>query len=525
MTKKVIIVPSDGATNIKLEIFDFESLTTLHSKITQTPSGECNGLKCNHTLDEFEWFDKTIAELPEKYKNIAVISPVARGASGGLIDRDNRIIDCDNGRMTIAYTQTYPKSVESKFREICNSEKDFFNETGSNLLLPGSLTLIKRLLFEEMIRPETAEQAEGFATYPILLSGHFLGDDFLEAIKMAGNEHSYWMCHTGARNINKKPGTPSAVCNKIKLFKKLVPENPAVSYKSIGHMPQSFAKKIKIHNEVAVTSGGHDTCLSHIPIISTFYQLFPSKQKHGVFHLEIGTWIMGAQLSNTGAKAPSSYRSGTIVQGTVDGFPVPTTMFGGGADYRLLVRKAKEKGLDFASEFSENVLKQILKDSNCFVLPNIDPNNYGTGPFPKLKGGVINEDYFYSSGEKAFILANLMAVLTTAYQITGLLTEKTSIVLTGGGAKDTFFGRLLSTITGNDVFVGYDKFNNVISETTSLGAAIVGKAAYLNIHPYDVDVSAIGAKYTKLPKFKGETAEYLEKYRKCFFAIINKKIS
>ena len=51
--------------------------------------------------------------------------------------------------------------------------------------------------------------------YGTLLSGHFLGDDFISAIKSAGNEHSYWMCHTGARNIREKPGTPSKAAMRI----------------------------------------------------------------------------------------------------------------------------------------------------------------------------------------------------------------------------------------------------------------------------------------------------------------------
>jgi len=218
------------------------------------------------------------------------------------------------------------------------------------------------------------------------------------------------MCHTGARNISKKPGTHSSLSKKIKLYEKLVPNTPAVPYKIIGNMPKDYAKKLKIHGEVAVTAGGHDTCLSHIPIISTFYQLFPNLQKNGVFHLEVGTWIMGAQLDNTNSlNSPSSFKHGTIVQGTVDGFPVPTTMYGGGSDYKCLITKARDKGIDFISDFSKNELTEVLKDCCCFALPNIAINNYGTGSFPSLKGTIINEEYFYSSGKKAYIIDNCLS--------------------------------------------------------------------------------------------------------------------
>ncbi|MCP4180922.1 MAG: hypothetical protein GY756_24430 [bacterium] len=522
MADKVILVPSDGATNIKLEVFDFDTLTTLHAESSKSPNAEYNGLKCNCTKEEFDWFDKTISELPLKYKNVVIISPVSRGASGGLIGENNDIIDVDNGRFTIAYTQDYPENVELEFSKICNSEENYFNETGSILALPGSLSLIKRLLFEQMERPEIAEKAKGFAPYSILMAGHFLGDDFLKAIELAGNEHSYWMCHTGARNINKEPGTPSSICDKIELFWKLVPRETAVSYKSIGCISEDYAEKIGMKNNVAVTPGGHDTCLSHIPIISTFYQAFPHLKENGVFHLEIGTWIMGAQLNNLGAQISisSNCKKGTMVQGTVDGVPVPTTMFGGGADYRTLMEIGKKHNIEFDSNININFFDEILRDNSCFVLPNIDPNNYGTGPFPELKGKIINEDYFYSSGKKAFVLSNLMTVLTTSYQISGLLAEDTSIVLTGGGAKNDLFGQILTTLTGHDVYIGYDKFDNIISETTSLGAAIVGKASCLNIHPYDVDVNSIGVKYRKLSEFDGELKMNLEKYRNSFFRTI-----
>ncbi|HJO92678.1 MAG TPA: hypothetical protein QF753_04700 [Victivallales bacterium] len=527
MSNKVILVPSDGATNIKLEVFDFDTLKTLHADSSKSPAVEYKGLKCNCTAEEFEWFDKTISKLPQKYKNAVVISPVARGASGGLVDNNNNIIDVDNGKLTIAYTQDYPDNIESKFREICISEEKYFNETGSILALPGSLSLIKRLLFEQMERSEIAERAKGFAPYSILMAGHFLGDDFLKAIELAGNEHSYWMCHSGARNINKEPGTPSSICDKIELFWKLVPRKTAVSYKAIGCISGDYADKIGIKNDVTVTPGGHDTCLSHIPIISTFYQAFSHLKKNGVFHLEIGTWIMGAQLNNLGADLciSSNSKKGTMVQGTVDGVPVPTTMYGGGADYRTLVEMAKKRNIEFDSDVDTNLLNEVLQDNCCFILPNIDPNNHGTGPFPELEGKIINEDYFYSSGRKAFLVSNLMTALTASYQISGLLADNTSIVLTGGGAKNDLFGSLLATLTGHDVYIGYDKFDNIISETTSLGAAIVGKASCLNIHPYDVDVSSIGVKYRKLAELSDELKTYLKEYKESFFKTIKENCS
>ena len=47
MSKQYIIVPVDGATNIKLEVLDFETLVTVYSKTTDTPVTTYNDLNNN----------------------------------------------------------------------------------------------------------------------------------------------------------------------------------------------------------------------------------------------------------------------------------------------------------------------------------------------------------------------------------------------------------------------------------------------------------------------------------------------
>jgi len=52
-----------------------------------------------------------------------------------------------------------------------------------------------------------------------------------------------------------------------------------------------------------------------------------------------------------------------------------------------------------------------------------------------------------------------------------------------------------------------------VSETTTLGAAIVGKAAYTNEHPYQIDVSSLGILYREYKPFEGKIAEQIKHYR------------
>ena len=126
MSAKTILVPVDGASNIKLETLDFETLATVHSKTTETPVAQCDGLTYNATGKEFDWFDCMIQSLPDKDRAAAVVAPVARGASGGLVGADNTLMEVPGQRLTLAYTQGYPETVNEAFAKLAGSREEFF---------------------------------------------------------------------------------------------------------------------------------------------------------------------------------------------------------------------------------------------------------------------------------------------------------------------------------------------------------------------------------------------------------------
>ncbi|HUU28045.1 MAG TPA: hypothetical protein VM123_09550 [archaeon] len=520
---ETIIVPVDGASQIKLEVLDFDTLTTVFSRVTETPVKEVAGLKYNAFGEECSWFDSVIRELPESAKTARVIAPVARGASAGLVGPDNTLTEVPGQGLALAYTQEYPDRVEDRFRELAGSSEEFYQETGSILDFPGSLTLMKRFVFEDLERPETLSRTACFGTYGILLSGHFLGDDYLKAVRTAGNEHSYWMCHTGARDIGEKPGTPSFLSLKIKSFRKLVPQKSYSVYWPLGIMPQKQAASLGLSGGLVVIPGGHDTCLSHIPIMSTFYQTFAGQAGIPVVHLEAGTWTMVSQIGAAAELPPDGYKRGILVQGTVDGNPVVTSLYGGGNDFKYLARLVEERGAVFESQLEESLLEEALDEPDCFVLPNINPVNYLTGPFPQIKGKIINRHAFLQSVEKAFIIANLSTSIVTACQVSAIAKRKdVPIVLTAGGSRDPYYGRLVATLTGRDLYAMYDRNGQALSETTTLGAAIAGKAACLKIHPYQVDMRGLGIQYRKLEPFNPEIAQKLFRYRELFMKELEK---
>jgi hypothetical protein len=514
MAPKTILVPVDGASNIKLETLDFETLATLHSASTESPGAEHEGFKYNATGREFDWFDSIIQSLPENCRSAAVVAPVARGASGGLVGADNTLMEVPGQRLTLAYTQGYPAAVNDAFAKLAGSREEFFQETGSIRDFPGSLTLLKRLLFEEMIRPQLLAKAAAFGQYGALMGGHFIGNDYLAAIKLAGNEHSYWLCHTGTRDVRSRPGTPSHASRQVQSFQRLVPQTPSVCYRPIGVMPAAQAAHLKLPAPPQVVPGGHDTCLSHIPILSTFYQAYPAAVGKPVLQVEAGTWTMIAQMGGAAKVPGDGYTRDIIIQGTVDGESVVTARYGGGADFAHLKKLAQARGLDFDRHLEEVKLLKFLRAADSFVLPNINPVNHGTGPFPQIKGRIINEAAFFADGVTAYLAANLLTAMATAEQVAAISSNaEVPVVLTAGGSKDSFFGTVLATLTGHPVYAMFDQSGQAVTETTTLGAAIIGKAACLGIHPYKVDTSAMGVKYRQTAALTGELVPALKAYR------------
>ncbi len=513
MKQKTIIVPVDGASNIKLEVFDYDSLECLRSSSADTPVRTIGGLHYNALGEEFAWFEETIRALPPELRDAAVIAPVARGASGGLIGRDNTLFEEPGAEVALAYTHRFPERVEERFREMAGSAEEFFRETGSILDLPGSLTLVKRLLFEEMERPDLLERAGGFAPNGILISGRFLGD-YLEAWRVSGNEHSTWMCHTGARNIRMTPGTPSGVAEKISAFGQLIPAEPSVAYRAIGVVPSGRSDALGLPGNVTVVPGGHDTCLSHIPIMSTFSQSFPEHRGKPVVQVEAGSWTMVARIGGAADLPPDGYRRDIIVQGTVDGEPVVTARYGGGYDFRYMRELAESGGEEFAKGADDHLLAHLADAADAFVLPNINPSNHGTGPFPELRGRITGGDFLFGNPGAAYLASTIATALTASVQVEAISGDRNiPLVITAGAAKDRYYRRLLATFTGCPVYALVDRQGNPVTETTSLGAALAGKAACLGIHPYAVDASGLGVAYRAVEPYRGALADSLDRYR------------
>lgn len=279
-------------------------------------------------------------------------------------------------------------------------------------------------------------------------------------------------------------------------------------------MPAAQAAALGLTGGIAVVPGGHDTCLSHIPIISAFQSAFPEKAGQPVIHVDAGTWTMVAQLGGAATLPPDGYLRDIIIQGTVDGAPVVTARYGGGADFAHLKKLAGAQGAGFDSACGLDRLVKVMETADCFALPNTNPAFSGTGPFPKLQGRILNEAAFFGNAATAYCVTNLTTAMTTAHQIDAI-SRDTSIplIITAGGSKDPWFATLLAALTGRKAYVMYDREGRALTETTSLGAALVGKAACLQGHPHNMDTRELGVQCREVPALSAAQTQALASYR------------
>jgi len=149
-----------------------------------------------------------------------------------------------------------------------------------------------------------------------------------------------------------------------------------------------------------------------------------------------------------------------------------------------------------------------------------------SGPFPRLRGRITDERGFFGDPLRAFVITNLSTAITTSIQVDAVSKDReTPVVLTAGGARDPYFGRLLATLTGRRVYALYDGKGDVVSETTDLGAAVTGKAAFLGLHPYSVDMGGFEVEYRELKPLAGDLGVKVGRYRELFLAEVEKHMS
>ena len=330
----------------------------------------------------------------------AVVAPVARGASGGLVGADNTLMEVPGQRLTLAYTQGYPDAVNEQFAKLAGSREEFFQETGSIRDFPGSLTLLKRLVFEEMVRPQLLARAAGFR--PVRRAhGRAFHRRRLPRRHQAGRQRAQLLDvpHRHARCPQQTRHAQQGQPGRSKRFSSLVPAQPSVCYKSIGTMPAAQAKQSETFHPAAGGSGR----TRHLPIA-------PAHSLDILSGLSRGGWQTGAaggsrhldddrpdgrRGQSAGRRLhPRHHHSGNRGRRTGRHRPLRRRRGFLASEETRPVQGARVRQL-LGCRATDQAAERSRRASCCptSIRPTTAP-----GPFPQVKGRIINEPAFLGDG-------------------------------------------------------------------------------------------------------------------------------
>jgi hypothetical protein len=501
------LVYVDGLTNSRIDIFDLnEDVMLPREDNWGMPSGNFKG------KDGVEYFNlpETVGLLLNDFvpsfkevKDILRIVPVARGATFGFIGVDKNL---------------HPAEVESTSGEIKECVRSYFHKFDPEIVkaiddlispgeryeqygLPPSFEpgLIPGLGFYATVIEDSKflDSALRLVLAPEILARLLSGDLSLPTLP----EPSYLMCHTGL--LDPRTGSWSDLAKKISDF-----SFDQTGYNLIGDLLSHgisrswhFAGLVSEENTgfgegTIVLQGGHDSTIADIPAIAMYKR---RKGNEEFIHFQAGSWGMARLIGRPYTGLPSEgLEKSVLLQGTLDGAPVPTVLTPTGVEYDFnigdkepgrILKRLRLTPSDVKNSFSK--LEGVVRAKEIFVTPGGSEEGRGKGPFPKSTGEIHGDYKLYTdeTGETAVAAVNLQTAIVTvaAIELISGKDSKCGVVLSGGGASNPLYRGLVASLMPDRPVYFISQKGEVQTETTSIGGFALAKAHDLNIHPYKVD--------------------------------------
>ncbi len=552
--KNLILVINDGGSNFRCFIYNSEDLNPVEKPLI-FPSSVFQGNDGYLYNDIPDTIKLIINKLPKfKYTNkIKIIVPVVRGATIDLLDNNlkllRKVTDIKTGKKRVG-VQSYssPLSAESHkaFNEIASPEERYYfvGSDMNNGLIPA------RTIIDWVIKkPQLLKTARYIAFLPEIIGSFFIDNNR----KNFSPEITYTACHTCLYDFKEKDWSNIAkkidrfVYQKIgkRLIGNLIPQKIKFSYDELGKISSEIATKTKINKSATILHGIHDSTSGDIPIIANFLALnLPEKN---LLHFQAGSFGMARYIQMTEEFKPkckkgnkelnnislpeNGLHKGILLQGDFFGNRVITAMTPIGYEFAFYKELfSKRLGFKFENKYEQiniDLISKILK-KGYFIIPGSRKLGKNTGQFPNAKGRIIepedkdsktkNSIYDDKTGNLAYYTLNLSTAIQAFIGIKTIINnKKMPIILSGGGAKDKLFTKILTTLLeGYKVFIIKTKDGNIASETASDGGAMVGKA-YLEgkKSPYLVDISKMDYKLEQVFPLGIEKKllnDYIEKF-------------
>ncbi|RLE93264.1 MAG: hypothetical protein DRN04_07675 [Thermoprotei archaeon] len=478
MVGKNIAVFDIGKTNKKFTVFD-EELNVAYTTSTKIEEKKTNGIICDDVDAINSWVLSVLDSALSRF-NIGSIVFTTFGATVVLLDAEDKL-----AFPVVSYNQEIEPEVRQKFFEEYGSPEELYVRTGTPPL--GQLLNVGlQLYWIKNEFPEVYEKTKTILFLPEYFSFILSGGKATEITSVG--------CHTYLYDIVDKDW--SIVAKGLD-----VPEKSPPFY--------NVWDCIGKYKGVKVAAGIHDSNASLVPFLLA--------EKKEFVLASTGTWCVFMYPSAEYSPAKEDVYRDILYYIDVYGRPIKSARFKCGYEFEYYINITRKRfNVDpLKIPFDEKLAVKIIKEQTAYVVPTLTP---GTGQFPCSKGRIVKEKEFFRDPATAYHVLNLSLAAQTYFALSLLTRGKKGlrILVQGGFAKNPHYLRYLATLMPYNTIVYYK-----YTEATSLGAALVGKAALEDKSLKDLDVELPQLESIEVKRLSIDD-KYVEEYLESFKELCEK---
>jgi sugar (pentulose or hexulose) kinase len=494
--KYAIAVLDIGKTNKKLVIYN-DNLKQIDSVYQSIPTIIYEDLEVEDTIEIEKWFYSKLKIMNSRY-NIRSISISAHGATCACLGETGEL-----SLPVVAYTNEVPDSFHREFYKLAGDPDFLQKETGTAQVRP-LINLAKLIYFMKKRFPEEFDKTEKILMYPQYFAYRLTG-------KLSA-DYTYAGCHTYLWDF--KHWQWSSVVEKLGIQSKIPTglNNPG---DILGTISEDTASKTGLREDTCVTVGVHDSNSSLIPYLL--------KGKENFILNSTGTWCVIMHPTETYSFSEEEIGKTVFYNISADQGLVKTAIFMGGLEFETYMKFMKKRNhpSDYPG-FNKDLMERILNGNCDFIIPGIVR---GAGQFPDSfpvvhesetqfplhdieqgKFPLFFDDYAYAYG-----VLNLSLAVQTKVSIDRIKAPLGSpIYIEGGFRNNPVYTSLIASM-----YPDSSVYTTNIKEATSLGAALLSKAAYEKVElselKSNVPIEMTRVKSESLKNLNNYIARFMDK--------------
>ncbi len=475
--EKTVAVIDIGKSTTGLRIYSARNLDLLREFSAESRELREGGLLVDDIDGALDFVRQSLKSHPRDAARIRALVPVTMGATIVFCDENYRPVF-----PVVSYRQPFGPAVHRRFRDFAGGEEKIYFRTASPDL-PNGLLAARQIFWFRQKHPAAFCRCRRILFLPQFIAARFA------ALPAAGAvEFSQLGCHTALYDFQARSW--SYLAKKLGAAGKLFPARISRPGKTMGNVRPGIAAETGLSPACRVLLGGHDTTLSNLPYLL--------RARRGVV-LSTGSWHIASYLGAHFSLPPDGRRRDILAYADIEGNPVMAARSALGFEFKHYSRQIKNKfpGAPVPTRPDSRLLDKILAANNCFVIPTLTP---GSGQFPDSRPRIVGmDDFFRDAGFAHHVLELSLAIQAAAVVRAALGNEKRKVpvYLSGGAAGDPLFTAILSTL-----FPDQELVITRIREGTSLGAALLAKAALEGVHPFRMDPRLIDYHARTVPKLR-----------------------